>query len=167
MKTLKKAALKIDSALEAFILIALTAMVFIVTAQVFTRKLFNYVAPWSEEITLLLLVWFAFMGFAIGFREHIHLAMDAFTNLFGERFNRIWDKVIRICTFAFGMYLIVYGWDFAAMMKDSTLPATKLSNSVVYAVMPVTGVMICVYSALQFFGIDTRRHQGLEEENIS
>ncbi|MGQ7277295.1 TRAP transporter small permease subunit [Brevibacillus thermoruber] len=30
--------------------------------QVFTRKLFNFVFFWSEEVTLLLLGWLAFMG---------------------------------------------------------------------------------------------------------
>lgn len=167
MKPLTKIALWIDTVLETFILIALSAMVLIVTAQVFTRKLFNYVAPWSEEITLLLLVWFAFMGIAIGFREHIHIAMDSFTNLFGKRFNKIMDKIIFACVFAFGLYLVVYGWEFTLLMKDSTLPATKLPNSVIYFVMPITGIMICVYSALHFIGIDTRRHEGVEEEVAS
>ncbi|WP_416358653.1 TRAP transporter small permease subunit [Brevibacillus thermoruber] len=41
------------------------------TMQVFTRKLFNFVFFWSEEVTLLLLGWLAFMGIALGFRENI------------------------------------------------------------------------------------------------
>ncbi|WP_100408228.1 TRAP transporter small permease [Bacillus solitudinis] len=164
MKTLKKIALTIDSVFEWICLIALTSMTLIVTMQVITRKLFSFVFFWSEEVTLLLMVWFAFMGIAIGFREKFHIAMDALTNLFGERFNKIWDKVIAICILGFGFYLIVNGWRFTLEQLNTTLPATGWTNSLYYVVMPITGVMICVYSILELLGIDTRRHQSLEEE---
>ncbi|WP_088105743.1 TRAP transporter small permease [Halalkalibacter urbisdiaboli] len=165
MKTLKKLALSIDSIFEWFCLSALSLMTFIVTLQVITRKLFNFVFFWSEEITLLLMVWFAFMGIAIGFREKFHIAMDAVTDMFGERFNKIWDIVIAIVIFAFGIYLVVNGWIFTLDQRNTTLPATGWSNSLYYLVMPITGVMICVYSVLSILGIDTRRHKSLEEEN--
>ncbi|TBL81719.1 TRAP transporter small permease [Paenibacillus thalictri] len=163
MKTLKRIALLIDSFFENFALVALASMTIIVTIQVITRKLFNHVFFWSEEITLLLMVWFSFMGIAIGFREKLHMAMDSVTKFFPKIVNRVLDKVINICIFLFGLYLVVNGWDFTVLMNESTLPATQMPNSVLYAVMPLTGVMICVYSFLQFIGIDTIRHHGIEE----
>jgi TRAP-type C4-dicarboxylate transport system permease small subunit len=138
-------------------------MTIIVTIQVITRKLFNHVFFWSEEVTLLLMVWFSFMGIAIGFREKLHMSMDSLTKYFPKRVNFILDKIIDVCIFLFGLYLIVNGWQFTVLMNDSTLPATQLPNSVQYAVMPITGVMICVYSFLQFIGINTIRHHGIEE----
>jgi TRAP-type C4-dicarboxylate transport system permease small subunit len=165
LKTLKKVALSLDSIFEWFCLTALTLMTLIVTVQVVTRKLFNFVFFWSEEITLLLMVWFAFMGIAIGFREKFHIAMDALTDMLGERFNKIWDKVISICIFLFGIYLVINGWYFTLEQLNTTLPATGWTNSLYYIVMPITGIMICVYSILTILGIDTRRHQSLEEEN--
>ncbi|TVY07968.1 TRAP transporter small permease [Paenibacillus cremeus] len=163
MKTLKRIALGIDSVFENFALIALASMTIIVTIQVITRKLFNYVFFWSEEVTLLLMVWFSFMGIAIGFREKLHMAMDSVTKFFPARVNWVLDKVIDICIFLFGLYLVVNGWEFTVLMNESTLPATQLPNSVQYVVMPITGVMICVYSLLQLLGIDTKRHHGIEE----
>lgn len=164
MKTLKRIALFIDSIFENFALTAIIAMALIVTMQVITRKLFNFVFFWSEEVTLLLMVWFSFMGIAIGFREKLHLAMDTFTNLFGKTFNKILDKVINAAIFAFGLYLLKNGWDFTVLMGGSTLAATKLPNSVQYAVMPLSGIMICIYSFLQFIGINTIRHENIDEE---
>lgn len=163
MQMLRKFVLAVDNWLETFALLALLSMIFIVTMQVVTRKLFNFVFFWSEEVTLLLLVWFAFMGMAIGFREGLHLAMDTIDSYLPVKLVTILDRFIEICTFAFGLYLIIQGFDFTVLMSESTLPATKLPSSVVYAVMPVSGVMVCAYAALQFFGVDTRRHQGLEE----
>lgn len=163
-KNLKRIALAIDSVFEHFALIAIASMVIIVAVQVITRKLFNFVFFWSEEVTLLLMVWFSFMGIAIGFREKLHLAMDSFTNLFPARFNRVLDKIILLCVFAFGLYLVINGWEFTVMMSESTLPATKLPNGILYLVMPITGVMICVYTFLQLIGVKTIRHKNIDEE---
>lgn len=165
LKTIKKIALTLDSIFEWICLTALTLMTLIVTLQVITRKLFNFVFFWSEEVTLLLMVWFAFMGIAIGFREKFHISLDAFTDLLGKRFNKIWDIVINSFIFAFGTYLVISGWNFTLEQLNTTLPATGWTNSLYYIVMPITGILTCVYSFLSILGIDTRRHQKLEEEN--
>lgn len=164
MNFIKKAGLWIDSIFEKAALLSLVALILVVTTQVMTRKLFNFVFFWSEEVTLLLLAWFAFMSIAIGFREYIHLGIDSFTNLFSKKFNKVWDKVIMLSTLAFGMYLVIQGWDFTVLMMDSTLPATKLPSSVTYLAMPITGMMISGYALLHLFNIQTTRHQGIEEE---
>lgn len=163
MKGLKKIALAIDSFFESFSMLALLAMILIVTLQVMTRKLFNFVLFWSEEVTLLLLVWFSFLGIAIGFREKLHLAIDSFTSKLPDKVNWLLDRIIYASTFAFGVYLVVSGTEFTELMNESTLAATKLPNSVVYVIMPITGALVCIYSFLQFIGIDTRRHHGMEE----
>lgn len=161
MKTLKKAALAVDTFLESATLIGLVLMIIIVMLQVFTRKFFNYVFHGSEEITMLLMVWFSFLGIAFGFREKLHLGVDTFTAKMPAPFNRVLDKVIYACIFAFGCYLVYYGWSFTKIMHESVLPATELPNSLLYVVMPITGILVCVYSLLQFIGIDTRRHKNI------
>ncbi|MEH7235729.1 TRAP transporter small permease [Bacillus sp. JJ1562] len=163
MNLLKKIYSLIDNVFEKLTLISLVSLVVIVTMQVGTRYFFNFVFFWSEEITLLLLGWFAFMGIAIGFREYVHLGIDSFTNLFPKGFNKVLDIIINLSVFAFGIYLVVQGWQFTVLMMDSTLPATKLPSSATYLTMPVTGVMICLYSLLHLFNVDTARYQELEE----
>ncbi|NIK70823.1 MULTISPECIES: TRAP transporter small permease [unclassified Paenibacillus] len=161
MKTLKKIALAIDTLLETVTLIGLVTMIIIVTVQVFTRKVFSFVFHSSEEITMLLMVWFSFLGIAFGFREHLHMGIDSFTSKLPKAVNYVLDKVIGITIFAFGVYLLHYGWDFTKLMSESELPATGWPNSLLYLVMPITGVLVCVYAILQLIGIDTRRHKGL------
>jgi TRAP-type C4-dicarboxylate transport system permease small subunit len=163
MNLIKKVCLFIDSVFEKLTLLTLVTLIIVVTTQVMTRKLFNFVFYWSEEVTLLLLAWFAFMAIAIGFREYIHLGIDSFTNLFPKLFNKVLDKIISASILAFGLYLVVQGWNFTVLMWDSTLPATKLPSSVTYLAMPITGVMICGYAILQLLNINTVRHKDIEE----
>lgn len=159
MKTLKRMALAIDALLETVTLLGLLTMIIVVTVQVFTRKVFSFVFHSSEEITMLLMVWFSFLGIAFGFREHLHMGMDSFTSKLPKGFNLVLDKIIGITILAFGIYLIYYGWDFTKLMSESELPATGWPNSLLYLVMPITGVLVCLYAVLQLIGIDTRRHK--------
>jgi TRAP-type C4-dicarboxylate transport system permease small subunit len=103
------------------------------------------------------------MGIAIGFREGLHIGMDMVTDYLPGWLNKAIDKGIELVNVGFGLYLVFQGWEFTMLMSESTLAATKLPNSVLYFVMPVSGVMICAYSLLHLLGYDTKRHQSLEE----
>ncbi|CAM4388987.1 TRAP transporter small permease [Paenibacillus tarimensis] len=164
LRGLRAAALQIDKAVEAFAVSAVALMTIIVTVQVITRKVFNFVFFWSEEITLLLLIWFSFLGIAIGFREKLHLAMDAVAKRLPAGLNKALDYIIGSATLLFGGYLILYGWEFTVLMHNNTMTATDWPSSVMYIIMPVTGLMICVYTILQLAGVDTVRHRHLDEE---
>ena len=156
--------LRIDKFIERFAIALIVSMILIVFTQVITRKLFNFVFFWSEEVTLLCLTWFSFIGIAIGFREQLHLGMDMFENVLPKKVLTFLDKLVDVCTFGFGLYMVVSGIEFSSLMAESTLPATKLPNSVQYVVIPFTGVLCCIYSALQFLGRDLRRYTEIDEE---
>lgn len=155
--------LTIDKLVDVFCIILLVAMILIVVMAVVTRKGFGWMFGWSEEITLLCLTWFTFMGIAIGFRERLHLSMEIVEKL-PPKLLRVSNRFIDLVTFFFGLYLVIYGWNFAMMMRGSILAATQMPNLVQYIVMPITGVLTCVYSGLQFFGRDLRRYNVIEEE---
>jgi TRAP-type C4-dicarboxylate transport system permease small subunit len=160
---IKKFFLTVDKAVDVFCIVLIVAMIAIVFTAVITRKLFHFMFAWSEEITLLCLTWFTFIGIAIGFRERLHIGMDLFEKL-PKKILDFLDRFIDIVTFLFGLYLVVYGWDFTMMMRGSVLAATRLPNVVQYIVMPITGVLTCVYAALQLLGHDLRRFTAIEEE---
>ena len=155
----------IDKAIDGFCIILLVAMILIVVMAVITRKGFGWMFAWSEEITLLCLTWFTFMGIAVGFRERLHLSMEMIDiDKLPPKVLLVTDRFIDLVTFFFGLYLVIYGWNFAMMMRGSILSATEMPNLVQYIVMPITGVMTCVYAGLQFLGHDLRRYNVIEEE---
>jgi TRAP-type transport system small permease protein len=157
--------LAIDKVIDGFCIVLLVAMILIVVMAVITRKGFGWMFGWSEEITLLCLTWFTFMGIAVGFRERLHLSMEMIDiDKLPPKVLWISDRFIDLVTFFFGLYLVIYGWNFAMMMRGSILSATEMPNLVQYIVMPITGVMTCVYAALQFLGHDLRRYNVIEEE---
>jgi TRAP-type C4-dicarboxylate transport system permease small subunit len=157
--------LTIDRIVDGFCIFLLVIMILIVVMAVVTRKGFGFMFAWSEEITLLCLTWFTFMGIAIGFRERLHLGMDLVDpDKLPRPVNLFLGRLVDLVTFLFGLYLVIYGTNFAISMRGAILPATEMPNMVQYIVLPITGVLTCVYAALQFLGRDLRRFNVIEEE---
>lgn len=152
--------LSIDKALEELSKIMLLTMIVIVCFQVFARKLFSYTPTWSLDVTIFLLIWFSFLGIAMGFRERIHLA---FTSIqFSEKSNFYIEKLISIFEIVFSIILIVYGTKL--MINDFGQIIPTMGNlPIAYRTLavPVSGVLILFYGIFQLFGVDLKRHKGL------
>jgi len=155
--------LMIDKIIEGYAIALLVFLIINVFAAVIMRRFMGQMFPWSEEMSLLSLTWFSFMGIAIGFREDLHLGMDMLDSLFSKKVLKIWDKCIDVIVFCFGLYLCYYGADFTMKMSGSTLAISGWPNMIQYVVIPITGVLTAVYSALRFLGHDLRRYNKIEE----
>ena len=156
--TLKRAWRAVDTTFEAFSLLCLTATLLIVLWQVFSRELLSNSPSWSEESARILLVWIGFLGATIGFREGAHIAVTFVVDLFPAAFRSGIDRLVQVLVLGFGIYLIVQGSIFVVDAQLATLPGTGLPRSVLYLMMPVTGVMLTLYTLLQVFGISTQRY---------
>jgi TRAP-type C4-dicarboxylate transport system permease small subunit len=125
--------------------IMMALMVIIVFYQVFARYLFHHVPSWSEEIALLLMMWFGFLSIGYGFRHQLHLRVSMIMDLFPKRVGVYADIVTDILITAFGLLLVVEGYKFTVLTWSSTLPVTKLPTGVQYMIIPLTGVLIMFY----------------------
>lgn len=162
MERLKRWLGRLDAPFEYVGLGFLAAMVLIVTWQVFSRAIFNAAPPWSEEVSLILMIWTAFLAVAIGFREGVHIAVGMFAERLPGGAQRWVRGLAYVLVFAFGLYLLVEGGRFTLQTSQATLPSTGLPRSVLYAVMPISGFMICVYTALQALGVQTKKERDPE-----
>lgn len=133
----------------------LFAMVVIVFAQVITRYFFKYTPPWSEEVALLLMVWFGFLGMAIGVAERLHLRIDVLTEGLPPWFKTILNRFSRALVLLVGLFMVWEGWNLVKVTHQSTMAGTKLPSSVLYLVIPVSGLLIIVHTLLQALGIET------------
>lgn len=158
---------RLDTLFEYFVLACLVAMVVVVITQVFLREVFNFSLVWTEETSRILMVWLGFLGIAIGFRERAHIAIEFFVQRLPDGIQTMVFRFVQAAVFVFGLYLLVQGLQFTIQTSGATLPSTGLPRSVLYVVMPITGLMVCIYTALQAVGIETERHHlAVGEEHV-
>lgn len=153
MNSIKKLLGYIENAIEYLSMATLVIMVILIFTQVITRYIFHFVLTWSEETSIILMIWFGFISVAIGVKRGIHLNISALVNLFPKSLQKIIYILDEVAVLVFGIIAVTCGIDLTKATLDSTLPATQLPSAVIYAVLPVSGVMLSIYALVRIVDI--------------
>ncbi len=159
MKYLKKGYDGVHSFLLLITRFMLVAMVLITFAQVISRKLFSVSIRWSEEVPIILMIWFGFISMAIGVKERLHISIEVFYNLFPPKLKKVLMILIDILIAAIGLGMLYFGGMLAMKTMSSTMPATKMPTGFVYIILPISGFFIFVESVFNV-------NEDITEKNI-
>lgn len=151
MKKLKLIIQNIEKILEVLTMILLTSMVLIIGFQIFNRYLLGTTPKWSEALSLLFMIWFSFIGMALGVEKGIHLSIEYFVDKLNKRNKKIIYIINDVLIAIFGIVITINGWDLSVMASKSIMPSLGLPRTYMYIIMPICGVMITIYSILNIF----------------
>ena len=147
----------LDALLEYLGIVLLGAIVLIVTWGVVARTISGTEQEWTEQVPIALMIWMVALGVAIGFREQSHTSVELAVEKL-SRDARTWVlRLTHSLVIAFGLFLIVRGLQLTFEHEQWAL----------YAAMPISGFMTCVYAALQLMGVRTQRSVTGEAEGES
>jgi TRAP-type C4-dicarboxylate transport system permease small subunit len=143
----------LDRVLKAALVVLMGGLVMAVTWQVVSRYLFASPSSWTEEIARFLLIWIGTLGAAWAFRCNLHIGLDLLPKrLTGAAARNLhWFTLAVIILFATavlvvgGSSLVYLTWDLRQYSAVLGLPI-----SIVYSVIPLTGVLIVIYSLAAF-----------------
>ena len=153
MNTIKRVLNRIDNVIEYFCMSTLVILVCIVFFQVFTRYVLGFTPRWSEETAVILMIWLGFITTAIGVKKASHLSISAVVDLLPKPVKKAIFYFDELAVLFYGIILFIYGKDLTINTMDSTLPATQLPAGILYAVLPVAGVMIIIYTIVRIFDL--------------
>ena len=150
MKALEKIRKVIDVVLSSACAIVFAAMVVVGTYQIVTRYFFNSPSTVSEELLTYSFSWMA---------DHMRMGFIA-DKLTGVP-KKILEIVIELMIMIFSVSVMVWG-GYTIMQLSMTQVTASLGipMGVVYIVVPLSGVLIAIYSVLNIIdlamGIDRR-----------
>lgn len=162
MEQLKKI---LDSVFEWILKLAmvlLVAMVVLVFLNVVLRYGFNFGIFWSEEISLVIVIWFTFIAMTLGVKELLHISINILPRKLPKVFSTILDSLRDFMIIIVGFIMIYYGWKLTLNGAKSWLPATNIPNSINYFVLPVTGIFIVLYAIIHLYE-DIKKFKGGEK----
>lgn len=143
----------LNGAIKYFLVVLMLLISILTFLQVVMRYGFNNALSWSEELVRFLFVWASFMGAAIGVKEYIHIGIDVVVNMLPAGIRRITNTVVYLLIIAFGVFMTTAGWSVVQLTHGQTSPALKLPMSYVYAAVPLMGVLLVLYSALEIWKV--------------
>jgi len=127
--------------------VLLSAMTLIIFWQVITRfKIINVPTPWTEEVALMLLVWFGLAGAAIGIRKESHIGVEFVTALFPTSFQKYINSFVGLLIVVFSVFLFIEGIALAKGTWEVLMSATLLPRGkFVYLAVPTAAALMFVY----------------------
>ena len=139
----------LDKCLKIFLVVLVTAMIVTVTWQVFSRYVLRVPSSLTEEIARFQLIWLGLGGAVYTFRNHMHVSIDTVVAKFSGRKRQALELFSLMASFIFAALILVYG-GIRLVHLTFTLHQTSAALGVpmayVYAVIPVSGLLIMIYA---------------------
>jgi len=143
----------LDKALGGTLVALMTVAVLNVLWQVATRFLLGDPSSFTEELARYLLIWIGVLGAGYAVGQRAHLALELLPErLEGRSLERL-ERVIFGCVAAFALFVMVGGGVrlvYLQFMLGQTSPTLGWPLGAVYAVVPLSGLIMLVYTGLQF-----------------
>lgn len=149
METLHKIRKGLDAVVGTICVILFALMVIVGTYQIVTRFIFNNPSTISEELLTYTFAWMAMFSTAYVFGKRDHMRMTFVVDKLAAPQRKVLEIVIEILVIAFACIVLIYG-GFTIMGLTMTQKTASLGvmMGVIYAVVPVTGILIAIYGVL-------------------
>ncbi|MGM0124646.1 TRAP dicarboxylate transporter, DctQ subunit [Enterococcus sp. AZ194] len=149
MKAVRNA---LDKVLEIFGSVLLAVMILVVLYQVFTRTVLNNPNTVTEELVRFGLVWLSMLASAYVVGKRSHLAVTMLSDNLSGKNKRLLEIIIQVLFLVFAAVIMVFGgWKAVSVTMGQISPSLSIPMGYVYLAVPVSGVIMFIYSLLNLF----------------
>ncbi len=142
---------KTDEILAWVLIILMGVLVIDVTWQVVTRFVLGSASSFTEEVARFLLIWIGLLGAAYAYRKDLHLAFDYFSMKMSGNKKKWLGIFIHLLVGVFSLLVLVIGGGYLVGLTwelNQVSAALQIRLAYVYSVLPLSGVLIMLYSAI-------------------
>ncbi len=161
MKALTTVRKGLDNILVVICCVLFAFMVCVGTYQIVVRYFFNSPSTVSEELLTYSFTWMALFSSVYVFGKRDHMRMGFIADKLAGTPRKILEVIIELLVLAFAVIVLVYG---GAAITNLTMTQVTASLGIpmgaVYTVIPISGVLIVIYSILNIVDLITGRDAG-------
>jgi TRAP-type C4-dicarboxylate transport system permease small subunit len=138
-----------DRILRLALIVLMTVLVLTITWQVASRYFLGDPSSWTEELARFTLIWAGLLGAAYAYRTNAHVGIDILAGKLSNRGRRVLEVITAVCVIVFSLAVIVGGGSSLVMLTaelEQTSASLGVQMSSVYAVIPLSGVLLTFYA---------------------
>lgn len=124
----------------------LVIMTMIICTSVFFRYVLNTGLSWTDEVSMLFMVWFGFISVSYGVKENLHISVELFYNMFPKKMKWVCVKFNYLVIFILGGLLAYNSYGLMQTTMTNFMTATRWPTAVRYAPVGICGVFMCFYA---------------------
>ena len=147
------------------VIMCLFAMMTVIgTYQIVTRYFFNRPSTVSEELLTYSFTWMALLASAYVFGKRDHMRMGFLADKITGPARKCLEIAIDLLTFAFAGVVMVYGGiSITKLTMIQTTASLRVPMGYIYVIVPVTGLLIMLFSLMNAADMMHRDFSGKEE----
>ncbi|MEK9603308.1 MAG: TRAP transporter small permease [Flavobacteriaceae bacterium] len=142
---------RIDSILEKALVVIMSLMVINVLWQVFSRYILANPSSFTDELARYLMIWVGVLGAAYVAGKGNHVAITYFSEKFNSANRKKVDVIINLTILSFAILGMLIGGVrlvYITLVLEQLSPSLKIPLGIVYAVIPISGILIIFYKIL-------------------
>ena len=126
--------------------VAMVVITLFIPAGVFMRYAMNDPLQWPEPASVIMMVFFSFIGGAAVYRANQQIAVEALMKAVGPRSRAGMQWGVHACMLLISVFMIVYGVHLCYVTRGNTIAEFPwLSTGVVYMPIPIGGALTLLF----------------------
>lgn len=126
----------------------LLAMTAIIAWQVFGRFILSSSPSWTEQASLILMIWYVMFAAAAGVHEGFHIRIALLEERLGDNAAPVL-RIVAVVVAVLGIVLLVYGAQLCWLVRNNVVPSLGISRAVAYIPLPVSGLLMTLFALPQ------------------
>lgn len=138
----------VDKILANLLVIIMAVMVLNVLWQVASRFILGAPSSFTDELARYLMIWVGILGAAYISGRNMHVAIDVIPSRLSEPVQKRLMFIVRMLIILFCVLAMVIGGSrlvYITYVLGQNSPALQVPLAVVYAVIPISGILIIYY----------------------
>ncbi len=119
----------------------LVIMMLVTSWQVFGRFVLDSSPSWTEQTSLLLMIWYVMFAAAAGVYEGFHIRISLLEDRLGER-GRTIRRIVAFVVALMGLVFLIYGAQLCWGVRTNVIPSLGISRAMAYIPLPVSGLLM-------------------------
>jgi len=125
---------------------AMVLMTIFIPYGVFMRYVVNSAASWPEPASILMMIWFSFVGGAAAYRANAHIAVGTLLNMVNDTNRRRLERFGDVGMGIIGLFMVKWGVQLVYLVWDNRVAEfPEISVGASYIPIPVAGVITLLF----------------------
>ena len=126
--------------------LALIAITLIIPSGVFMRYVMNDPLQWPEPASVIMMVFFSFVGGAAVYRANAQIAVEALMRAVAPQVRSAMQWGVYTCMLLIALFMLVYGVILCYTLRGNTMAEFPgLSVGIVYMPIPIGGLLTLLF----------------------